>query len=72
MSRIYGIKSEKNIVSKTKKNIDDYFSNGKEIDEALQEAVRMALLQHKKAGNPIVSWKDGKAVWIQPEDNTYR
>ncbi len=55
-------------MSETKKNIDDIFSNGKEIDEALQKAVREALLQHKKAGNPVVSWEEGKIVWIQPED----
>ncbi len=55
-------------MSKTKKNIDEYFHNGREIDEAMQEAVKKALLQHKKAGNPVVSWEDGKIVWIQPED----
>ncbi len=55
-------------MSETKKNIDEFFSNGNEIDEALQKAVKKALLQHKKAGNPVVSWKDGKIVWIQPED----
>jgi hypothetical protein len=55
-------------MSETKKNIDDFFSNGKEIDEALQGAVREALFQHKKAGNPIVSWEGGKIVLIQPED----
>ena len=30
--------------------------------------VREALLQHKKLGNPIVVWKDGKVVWIPPEE----
>ncbi len=57
-------------MSETKKNIDDLFRNGKEIDEALKKAVREALLQHKKAGNPVASWEDGKIVWIQPEDIT--
>ncbi|MCF6153112.1 MAG: hypothetical protein E3K38_12650 [Candidatus Kuenenia stuttgartiensis] len=55
-------------MSKTKKSIDEFFSNGREIDEALQQAVKEALLKHKKAGNPVVSWKDGKIIWIQPED----
>lgn len=55
-------------MSETKKNIDEFFSNGSEIDKALQKAVKEALLQHKKAGNPVVSWKDGQIVWIQPED----
>ncbi|RJQ50601.1 MAG: hypothetical protein C4526_11670 [Nitrospiraceae bacterium] len=55
-------------MSETKKNIDEFFNNGSEIDEALQKAVKEALLQHKKAGNPVVSWKDGQIVWIQPDD----
>jgi len=45
----------KNIMSKTKKNIDVFFHNGSEIDEAMQEAVKKALLQHKKACNPVAS-----------------
>lgn len=55
-------------MNKSKKNIDEIFSNGKEIDEALQKGVKVALLQHKRAGNPVVSWDEGKIVWIQPED----
>ncbi len=34
------------------------------IDDALREAVRKALLQHKRNGNPIATWQDGKVVWI--------
>lgn len=49
-------------MNKTKKNIDEFFSNDSEIDEALQQAVKEALLKHKTAGNPIASWKDGKIV----------
>lgn len=35
---------------------------------ATREAVRRALIMHKKNGNPICEWRDGKVVWIQPED----
>lgn len=31
-------------------------------------AVREALALHKRAGNPVAVWRDGKAQWIQPED----
>ncbi|GAX59861.1 succinate dehydrogenase/fumarate reductase, flavoprotein subunit [Candidatus Scalindua japonica] len=55
-------------MNKTNKNINELFHNGTEIDEALQQAVKEALLQHKKAGNTIVSWEKDKMVWIQPED----
>ena len=38
------------------------------IDEALTRAVREALQRHKQARNPIAVWRDGRVVWIQPED----
>lgn len=41
---------------------------GKEIEAILREAGRQALLQHKKLGNPIASWQDGKVVIIPPEE----
>jgi hypothetical protein len=36
--------------------------------EVLTEAVREALLRHKRAGNPVAVWRDGRVVWIAPED----
>jgi hypothetical protein len=30
--------------------------------------VRAALLDHKRAGNPVATWENGQVVWIQPED----
>lgn len=42
--------------------------HGKEVEEILRRAVQHALLMHKRAGNPIASWQDGKVVIIQPED----
>ncbi len=50
------------------KSIDEIFEEGTLIDRALEQAVKEALLKHKQAGNPIVIWKDGKAVWLQPEE----
>lgn len=35
---------------------------------ALRQAVREALLRHKKAGNPVAVWRDGQVKWIKPED----
>jgi hypothetical protein len=48
--------------------IDRAFATGTPIDRALEEAVREALRQHKRAGNPIAEWRDGKVHWIKPED----
>ena len=38
------------------------------VEKALWQAVRHALLMHKRAGNPIASGKDGKVVIIPPEE----
>jgi len=39
----------------------------KAVDEAVRKAMRHALLTHKRAGNSIASWKDGKVVIIPAE-----
>jgi len=36
--------------------------------EQMGLAVREALLQHKRAGNPIAVWRKGRVEIIQPED----
>ena len=36
--------------------------------EAMQQAVREALLDHKRAGNPVAVWRNNRVEWIQPED----
>ena len=51
-----------------RKDIEALFADGTEIDRALKEAVRLALLEHKRAGNPIAEWRDGKVVWVPPEE----
>ncbi len=51
-----------------KKTIDELFREGTEIDNALRKAVQQALLKHKKAGNPVAEWRDGKVVLVSPED----
>ena len=51
-----------------KDRISEIFEDKEKITKALSKAVNEALLQHKKAGNPVASWKDGKIVWIQPDD----
>jgi hypothetical protein len=47
---------------------DVFISQHAQIEQALNEAVRLALLDHKRAGNPIASWRDGKVVIIPPEE----
>jgi len=38
------------------------------IDAALRRAVRRALLEHKRRGEPIVVWQDGRVVTLKAED----
>ncbi len=42
--------------------------DGKEIDAALQRAVREALLRHKKLGNPVAISRDDRVVIVPPEE----
>ncbi|MEK6289297.1 MAG: hypothetical protein AABO57_26595 [Acidobacteriota bacterium] len=39
-----------------------------EIKQALRCAVRQALQMHKRAGNPVAGWRDGKVVVIPAEE----
>ena len=41
------------------------------IGQALKQGVREAMLRHKKDGLPVVIYRDGKTVWIKPEDLGY-
>lgn len=51
-----------------RKDIQALFRDGREIDRALREAVREAVLMHKKMGWPIVEWRDGKVVWTPADE----
>ena len=48
---------------------NNYFAeHAIEIGEVLQLAVREALLMHKRIGNSVAIWKDGRVVIIPPEE----
>lgn len=55
------------VKEKHRDKIAEAFSNPEKITQALAKGVRDALLKHKQAGNPIVVWRDGKIVWLDPE-----
>jgi hypothetical protein len=48
--------------------IDEALADRDRITQALADGVREALKKHKQAGNPVVVWRDGKMVWLKPED----
>jgi hypothetical protein len=50
-----------------KPDISALFRDGRAIDAALRRAGREALLEHKRRGESIVVWKDGRVVTLRPE-----
>jgi hypothetical protein len=48
-----------------KDKIEEIFSDEKQITEILQRAVREAVEIHKRAGNPLATWKNGRLVLIK-------
>ncbi len=44
-----------------------FATHAKTIEKILQKAVNQALLTHKRLGNPIAAWEDGKVIIIPPE-----
>jgi hypothetical protein len=38
------------------------------VDALVDEAIALAIEEHRRLGNPIAVWRDGKVVWIPPEE----
>ncbi len=47
--------------------ISKFFQNPERVTQVLQAGIRLALRQHKQAGNPVCSWQNGEIVWIEPD-----
>ena len=41
---------------------------GEMMQDVMKQAVREALLKHKRAGNPVPVERDGRIVYLQPDD----
>ena len=39
-----------------------------QITAAIQQAVREAVLTHARMGRSVPEWRDGKVVWVSPEE----
>jgi hypothetical protein len=46
----------------------DLVRQADEIERILQQAVEHELSIHKRLGNPVAAWRDGKVVIIPPEE----
>ena len=53
-------------MTEKKKKLSD-IPIGIRAEEALKKAVAETIADHKRAGDPIVIWRDGKVVQIPPE-----
>ncbi len=42
--------------------------HGAAVDAAFKRAVRKALAQHKREGNPVAVWRDGKVTLLTPDE----
>lgn len=70
MILLFGIILKRNMAvkEKHKDKISEVFADPEKVTKALAQGVHEALLKHKQAGNPIVVWRDGKIVWLKPEE----
>ena len=56
------------MISPLRSSMDDLLANNDAISAALGRAVREALMAHARAGQPVASLREGKVVWIPPEE----
>lgn len=56
------------MMNNCKRTTAELFEDDDLIEQALGDAVEEALRDHKRAGNPVCEWRDGKVVWIPPEE----
>lgn len=48
----------------------EMLTRGDHSQRAMRAAAAATFREHKLLGLPIAIWKDGQAVWLQPEDIT--
>jgi hypothetical protein len=39
-----------------------------QVDDALRRAIATVIAEHQQSGDPLVVAKDGKVVWLKPEE----
>lgn len=55
------------MMAETDRDIEKLLEDEAQVGEALRKAVRQALRQHKREGNPVATWENDRVVWIPPE-----
>lgn len=49
-------------------SISDLLYDNERLLQAMEQAVRETVREHKLLGQPIVVWRDGQVVWVPPEE----
>jgi hypothetical protein len=52
----------------TCKSIAELLADDALITAAITRGVRLAVLEHARAGRPVATCRDGKVVWISPQE----
>jgi hypothetical protein len=52
----------------SKRPLSERVRDMKLTEESLARSVAAALRRHKQAGNPVAIWRDGRVVWLQPDE----
>ncbi|MGH9383512.1 MAG: hypothetical protein ACRD2N_04400 [Vicinamibacterales bacterium] len=55
-------------MSKRRPTITELFDDGRAIDEALRRGVQEALWRHKRLGQQVAVWRDGRVVILEPHE----
>lgn len=50
------------------RTIRELFADDELIDRALRQGLQAAIRKHRQARLPMAAWRDGKVVWISPEE----
>jgi hypothetical protein len=50
------------------RSISELLADDALITAAINRGVREAVLEHARAGRPVATWRDGKVVWIPPDE----
>ncbi len=56
------------MIRATSEDIAARFADDRAVESTLNRAVRDAVLRHKKLGESIAEWRDGRVVIVPPEE----
>ena len=51
-----------------RRDVGEILADTELIEAALTRAEREALVRHLQAGQPVAEWRDGRTVWLGPEE----